>query len=111
MFNLSHSCSAWGTDDLPRVLKAELEALPPGTLPLEHATTQGGQVESAPWTVTVLHCSATPETICARVGVFFSERVGGCNCADDPLCVNQYALLQLDIDRNTGATSARWIED
>ena len=37
--------------------------------------------------------------ICARVGIFFNEVVGGCSCGDDPLSVNAYCQIQVSIDR------------
>jgi hypothetical protein len=37
--------------------------------------------------------------ICARVGIFFNEVVGGCSCGDDPLSVNAYCKIQVSIDR------------
>ena len=38
-----------------------------------------------------------------RLGVFFAEVVGGCNCHDDPVATHSYALLGLRIARSDGA--------
>ena len=80
-------------------LKRELEHLPPGTLPLEQATTQGGQVDDSNISATVVAVREDGAWILARVGVFFNELVGGCSCGDDPLSVNAYCQIQVLIDR------------
>ena len=82
-----------------RQLKHELEHLQAGTLPLEQATTQGGQVDDSNIAVNVIEVREHGDWICARVGIFFNEVVGGCSCGDDPLSVNAYCQIQVSIDR------------
>jgi len=81
-----------------RQLKHELEHLPVGTLPLEQATTHGGQVDDSNISASVIEVREDGGCIRARVGIFFNEIVGGCNCGDDPLSVNAYCLIQVSID-------------
>ncbi len=83
-------------------LKTAITQLPPGSLPLQQATTQGGLVDDSQIAVTVLGSQRGDNEIVARVGVFFEEVVGGCNCHDDPVSVNGYCTLQVRIDANTG---------
>lgn len=82
-----------------RQLKHELEHLQPGTLPLEQATTQGGQVDDSNISATVVEAREDGDWIRARVGIFFNEVVGGCSCGDDPLSVNAYCQIQVSIDK------------
>jgi hypothetical protein len=82
-----------------RQLKHELEHLQAGTLPLEQATTQGGQVDDSNISANVIEVREDGGWIRARVGIFFNEVVGGCSCGDDPLSVNAYCQIQVSIDR------------
>jgi len=102
MPELSESLRAWGTDDFPRILKAEIECLPPGTLPLHLGTTQGGMVDDSDITATVIRHTETEGVIEARVGVFFQEIVGGCSCGDDPLTAHAHCELRVTIERGSG---------
>ncbi len=82
-------------------LKSALEHLPPGTLPLAQATTQGGRVDDSDISVTVVALRDDGDFIRARVMVFFSEVVGGCSCGDDPLASNAQGEFEVSIDRRT----------
>jgi hypothetical protein len=54
---------------------------------------------------TILCMEQAADQISARIGVFFTEIVGGCNCNDDPLETNAYCVLEVVIDRTTGKAS------
>lgn len=88
-----------------RSLAAALRALPRGTLPLDAGCDQGGRVDDSDISVSLLDNAEGPERITARVGVFFTEIVGGCNCGDDPLEVNAYCILEVTIDRSSGVAT------
>ncbi len=90
-------------------LKAAITQLPPGSLPLQQATTQGGLVDDSQITVTVLDSHRDDDGIVARIGVFFDEVVGGCNCHDDPICTHCYCTLQVNIDARSGKTCFTYI--
>ena len=92
-------------------LKTAITQLPPGSLPLQQATTQGGLVDDSQITVTVLGSEREGDEIVARVGVFFEEVVGGCNCHDDPVSVNGYCMLQVRIDANTGEARFTYVAE
>lgn len=96
---------------LAATIKARLEALPPDALPLHKATTQGGIVGDQPISVTVLSASEASGAIKARVGVFFTEVVGGCNCHDDPYQANGYCELAVHVDRATGRLDFELLPD
>jgi hypothetical protein len=81
-----------------------LEALPSGSLPLGQVGPNGGVVDDAHVTVTVLSTTETEMEILARVGVFFEEIVAGCSCGDDPMPLGCYAEIEVHMARETGAT-------
>jgi hypothetical protein len=90
------------SSDLAQELCSTLKALPSGTLPLEAGRSQGGMVDDRDIAATVLGMEQTADHLLARVGVFFTEVVGGCNCNEEPIEVNAYCLLEVRIDRATG---------
>ena len=71
-------------------------------LPLQAATLHGGQVDGCDIAVTVIDSRESGQAIQARVGVFFTELIGGCSCGDDPHTVPAYCVLQVTIDKQTG---------
>lgn len=97
----SDSLHTWGSDAFFATLKAELEQLAPGTLPLEQGVAQGGYVDDHHITVTVLHAEEAAQTIHARAGIFFTEIVINCGCGDDPMETNAYCELRIRIDKTT----------
>ena len=97
---LTQSLAAWGEEAFAATLKAELEALSPETLGLQKAANWPLQMD-APVTVSVMDARADDVAIQAKVGVFFTETIAGCNCADEPMERPAYAELGLVIDRNT----------
>jgi len=90
---------------LTLALVRALQALPPGSLPLGAVCRQGGLVDERDLAFSVLSLNATDARISARVGVFFGEVLGGCNCSDDPVVFNAYGVLLIAIDRVTGVAS------
>lgn len=108
---LADSLRTWGSAAFAATLKRELSALPSGSLPLARATTQGGQVDDRDLAITVLGASDDTDGLRARVGVFFTEIVPSCSCGDDPLEVNAYCVLRIDIDRGTAAAAFTIVAD
>ncbi len=91
-----------GGDQFAPALAAALRTLPPGTLPLLAGCTRGGMVDDGDLEVSVLTLMEEGGRVTARVGVFFSEVVGGCNCSEDPVANNAYCVLQVTFDRRSG---------
>jgi len=83
-------------------LAAALKALPGGSLPLHTGCEQGGLVDDSNISASVLSVEQDKDRFLARVGIFFTEIVGGCNCNDDPLEVNAYCVLEVTINRCDG---------
>lgn len=101
MIKFTDSLDAWHTDAFARTLKADIEMLTTDVLPLDKGVTQGGMVDDSQITATVLHVSDDSQSILARVGVFFTEIVGGCSCGDDPQPSNAYCELLVSIDKKS----------
>lgn len=108
--NLRHCLDTTDATELKRRLGAALGRLPTGALPLQHGCDQGGLVDDQAVSASVLGFEQTAGHLTARVGVFFTEVVGGCNCNDDPLQTNAYCVVEVRIDRATGATELRPLE-
>ena len=84
-------------------LKIELVRLfREGLLPLDGFTRQGGLVDSAGISVTLLSTVPEGNIVQVRIGVFFQEIVGGCSCGDDPYLANGYGELNLRVDTRDG---------
>jgi hypothetical protein len=91
---------AHGGDGLAAALQSVLRGLPEGRSPVrgEH----GGRIDPCALTLTLL----TERRVCPddraltefRVGVFFTETVGGCSCGDEPFAVSGYQELTLLLD-------------
>lgn len=91
----------WNSNSFKHALKKEIENLSAGTLPLGNGISQGGYIDDNDITATILSASDNHSAIDAKVGVFFTEIVGGCNCNDDPIEVNAYCELIISIDKTT----------
>jgi len=100
--DLRYCLEAQDASGLARRLADAFRKLPTGVLPLQHGCDQGGLIDDHDISASVLRIEQTADHITARVGVFFIEIVGGCNCNDDPLEANAYCVIEARIDRATG---------
>jgi hypothetical protein len=96
--------------DFEHDLKHSLENLPSGTLPLEKGTSQGGYVDDSDISVTIINISEAEDHILAKVGIFFTEIVVGCGCGDDPLPVNTYCEMLVNIETGTATANFEVIQ-
>lgn len=103
MPRLPLSLQAWDTPAFVPTLKAEIEALPPDSLPLEAATTQGGRVGGERVTVSVLRAEDAGDAIRVRLGVFFTEVVGGCSCGEEAVALQARCELRVEIAKDDAA--------
>lgn len=114
MIRLPESLKAWGSPDFPAVLKGEIERLDSAHLPLQQALTASSYALDGTLSAMIISVTDKPGFILARVGIFFSGILGGCNCADDPTPVepqNEYCEALLAIDRTTAETSVTLAAD
>jgi hypothetical protein len=113
MIDLSAVRAAWDTPEREAALKRALEGLDAADLPLQQALMRGSQVTAAPVQVMVLTTTETAEGLEARVGVFFTSLLGGCQCADDPTPLEslpEYAQIKVTIQRETGMARLRLLD-
>ncbi|GAB1393257.1 hypothetical protein MASR1M60_14200 [Rhodocyclaceae bacterium] len=101
MICLHQSLQAWPDHQFAATLKAEIEALPAGSLPLAEGGALGGYVDDASIVATVLRFSDMPDALLAEVGIFFGEILAGCSCGDEPEIQNSYCELNVQIDKQT----------
>ena len=107
MLRLPRSLAAWYTPAFPETLRQELEAAGTGHLPLQAGLTATSVAVEEGFRVLFLGAEEYPGGIRARVGIFYSGIVAGCNCADDPSSVEaqpEYCEFILLIDRTTACT-------
>jgi hypothetical protein len=102
MLNLYDALVFRDTGEFPMRLKHAIEALDAGHMPLHQCVNQGGQVDASDMAVTVLDVTEVRDDIRARIGVFFTEVVGGCSCGDEPFEQPVYCELGVTIDRQSG---------
>jgi hypothetical protein len=114
MIHLPKSAKAWQQPGFSATLKQEIEQLQGGQLPLQQCLTSSSHALDDAVSVMVLGVSDDPGFINARVGVFFSGIIAGCNCADDPTPVeaqHEYCELQLTIAKATGEAAVAPVAD
>lgn len=104
MIQLPNALNAWGTPEFERVLKQEIEQLDAGNLPLQQGLSVSSYVTDRPFQARIIAASETDGLIRIKAGIFYTGVIAGCSCADDPTPVdelNEYCVVQLDIDRVT----------
>ena len=110
MIHLSQSLAQWPGDTFKVTLKQELEALPPGSLPLQLGTQRGGQADDRSISVLVNTVKEQADTIEVHIGVFFYEIMGGCSCGDEQPSENTYCEMQVNIDKSTAESTFKLLE-
>jgi len=111
MIKLIKSLQAWNTRTFAETLQAEIQQLSAAALPLHQCSGQGGMVDHDSISASILASRATEQALEIRLAVFFTERIGGCSCHDDPLVQNSYGELLVSIDRQTSAASISLWQD
>jgi hypothetical protein len=94
---LDNACSKPDGDGLVDGLRAALRELDTEALPQRLCCERGGIIKPESWSIDVLEAQRQDGTVSVRLGLFFTEIVGGCNCHDDPANYNEYRSLRLTI--------------
>ena len=111
---LANSLSAWGGPGFEAAFRQELASLGVEGLPLQQGLTGSSYATAAEPHIMIIHASEADGVIRVRAGVFYTGIIAGCSCADDPAPVEEqaeYCVLQVDIDRPTGAARIVLAED
>lgn len=110
---LPEAVAAWGRADFAAVLATEVQRQVQA-LPLQQALGGSSAVADEPVQIMLMSSEADADRIRAKVGVFFSGVIAGCNCADDPTPVSsqpEYCELEIAIDRRHGDATVRLLGD
>lgn len=105
---LPNSLNAWGTPAFGAALKQEIEQLDAGQLPLQQGLSASSHVTDRPFQAMIIGASEDAGLLRVKAGIFYTGVIAGCSCADDPTPVNElneYCVLQFDIDTTTAATT------
>ncbi len=114
MIRLVDVLNAWGTPEFSKTLKAAIEGMDAGQLPLQQGLTTTSYAMDAKLNAMIIGFSEEGDFIRAKAGIFYSGIIAGCSCADDPTPVdeqNEYCVVQLDIDKRTAETRIRLLPD
>ena len=108
MIQLTKALTACGTPTFKQTLKDEIEQLDVELLPLQQGLSQSSFASGEDLSVMIISVSETPDLIVARVGIFYSGIIAGCNCADDPTPIDkntEYCEVQFEINKLTAETT------
>ena len=111
---LIESLNAWGTPEFDDVLKRELAQADAEALPLQQGLASGSYALGERRSAMVIASADQGSVIRAKVGIFYNAVIAGCSCADDPTPVdelNEYCVLQLDIDKRTAEAVVTLLAD
>ena len=108
MIQLTDALKAWGTPLFQTALKQAIEALDPRQLPLQQGLSISSKATDRPVQAMVIELADEGEHVRAKVGIFYTGVIAGCNCADDPSPIdeqNEYCVMAFLIDTRTAETS------
>ena len=113
MLRLHNTIKTWGTAEFNDVLKKEIEQLNADHLPLQQGLTRSNYAMDNKVKAMILNVTDDNQFINAKIGIFYSGIIAGCNCADDPTPVeeqNEYCEVQFVINKQTAETSVTLLE-
>ncbi|MDT3706566.1 MAG: hypothetical protein ROZ09_07030 [Thiobacillus sp.] len=114
MPRLPESLKAWDTPGFRDILKREIEQLDPAELPLQRGLTRSSHVTDRPFQVMILGAHEEDGLLQVKAGIFYAGIIAGCSCADDPTPIDEieeYCVVQFDIDRRTADTTVTLLEE
>ena len=114
MIHLPKSLAAWGGADFNTALKQEIEQMEGAQLPLQAGLSRSSYATGKPHTAVTLGAADDEACIRARVGIFYTGVIAGCNCADDPTPMdeeNEYCEVQVSIDKRTGEATVSLLRE
>jgi len=108
MIRLTKALSGWGSPDFEGILKQEIEQLGVKDLPLQQGLSSSSYAMDNKLNVLIINVAEQADLIRAKVGLFYTGIIAGCNCADDPTPADEqseYCEIQVDINKNTAETN------
>jgi hypothetical protein len=113
MILFTETLIAWGTPGFEATLKAEIEQLDTGLLPLQQGLSMSSHVTDGPRQARIIRVSDDAVSICVKAGIFYSGIIAGCSCADDPAPVderNEYCEVRIEINMETAEATVTLLE-
>ena len=114
MINLNKIITEWGTPTFADSLKLEVQNMNVDQLPLQKGLSASNIALDDNIKAIILNSLDSENIIVAKVGIFYTGVVAGCNCSDDPSPVdvqNEYCEVQLDINKTSGDTTVTLLLD
>lgn len=114
MIRFPRSLAARQTPDFKATLKAEIEGLDVGLLPLQQGLSRSSHVSADRVGATILRVEEAAGCIRVKAGLFYTGIIAGCSCADDPTPVDdltEYCEVWFEIDAATGEGQVRLLEE
>jgi hypothetical protein len=114
MIRLSRSLAALGTPELIDTLKREIEQLDAQQLPLQQGLSFSSHVTDRPFQARIISTREEDGFLRVKAGIFYTGIIAGCSCADDPTPIdelNEYCVLQLDIDTSTAEAAVTLLNE
>ena len=114
MIRLTKTLNAWGSASFEAVLKAEIEQLDAGLLPLQQGLSSTSHVTDSPHQAIIMRVSDDEDFIRVKAGIFYSGIIAGCSCADDPTPVGEqteYCEVLIEINRMTAEATVVLLEN
>lgn len=108
MINLINTVAEWGTPEFANSLKVEIEKMGVDQLPLQKGLSASNIALDDNIKAIILNSSDSENNILAKIGLFYTGVVAGCNCSDDPRPVdvqNEYCEVQININKASGDTT------
>ena len=108
MLKLTSVLTAWGSAEFETVLKRAVTQMDLDALPLQQALSHSSYTDGADRSVSIISVIDGPMFIQAKMGIFYSGIIPGCNCSDDPTpmsSLTEYCEVQFDIDKVTATTT------
>ena len=114
MIRLPKSLNTWGTPEFKDVFRQEIAQLEATELPLQQGLARSSHVTDRPFQAMVIGAHEEPGLIRVKAGIFYTGIIAGCSCADDPTPIdelNEYCVVQLDIDLATADTTVTLLDE
>lgn len=114
MLHFPHALAAWPSPAFKDAMKAEIEALDPGLLPLQQGLRLSSYANPDSVAAVILAVAEVPARLRVKAGLFYTGIIAGCSCADDPTpvdVINEYCEVLFEIERNTAAASVALVAE
>jgi hypothetical protein len=92
-------------------LLTQLEQRAADILPLQDCVQFGGWADTDDLKLSLTRLTPGNEDMVAEITVYFSERIGGCNCLDDPSRHPVVARLEATLTKHGEITFIRVLDD